>query len=120
MSTGDCSICFDALDSSDIVTDCHHCFHRVCIRTWLHNHSTCPLCRYSLTNVRSDKQEDDYEIFEVSIIDDVVMFTPLDEPDDVPMNDSPEDYYEQSDEELIHESDDEDYVPSDEESEYSD
>ena len=118
MDLGNCSICFEKMSSSVIVTDCNHHFHRTCIRTWLCSHSTCPLCRYSLTNDKIEKQESDYEIFEVTIVEnDVVMFTPLDEP----INDTHlEEDYNESDEEFVRESDDEDYVPSDEESEYSD
>ena len=44
-----CPICFDNICSSDgLALPCMHAFHEGCIRTWLSNHNTCPVCRHSV------------------------------------------------------------------------
>uniref|UniRef100_A0A8C5IG89 RING-type domain-containing protein n=1 Tax=Junco hyemalis TaxID=40217 RepID=A0A8C5IG89_JUNHY len=40
-----CSICHDELSSDCCELECGHHFHRECIRTWLKQHSSCPICR---------------------------------------------------------------------------
>jgi hypothetical protein len=53
-----CIICQSPLlDSDDIdgtasrvyKLPCSHFFHKVCVKTWLHDHPSCPVCRYNLT-----------------------------------------------------------------------
>lgn len=46
----ECPICLDELDleSAVMTKDCHHVFHRQCLKHWLQVNSTCPLCRTSL------------------------------------------------------------------------
>lgn len=44
-----CSICFEKL-SDDIlgITSCNHIYHHKCIREWISNSKSCPLCRKSI------------------------------------------------------------------------
>mmetsp|Transcript_104981 Transcript_104981/g.146373 ORF Transcript_104981/g.146373 Transcript_104981/m.146373 type:complete len:358 (+) Transcript_104981:18-1091(+) len=46
----ECPICLEELDleSAVMTKDCHHVFHRQCLKHWLQVNSTCPLCRTSL------------------------------------------------------------------------
>jgi len=43
----ECSVCLERFVIGDKVTilPCYHNFHEHCIRGWLHDHQTCPLCR---------------------------------------------------------------------------
>jgi hypothetical protein len=42
----DCSVCLGGLKNRSVLyTPCGHCFHNKCIRSWLTNHETCPMCR---------------------------------------------------------------------------
>lgn len=46
----DCSICWDVLASTDIdkmkkCSGCHNAFHNDCIRRWMQQNPSCPLCR---------------------------------------------------------------------------
>jgi E3 ubiquitin-protein ligase RNF115/126 len=45
--SADCSICMDTIPLGDSVTvlPCSHWFHHECIRAWLGEHDTCPVCR---------------------------------------------------------------------------
>ena len=42
-----CSICYEEFSDAflQVTTVCGHQYHRECIRKWLDNHTTCPLCR---------------------------------------------------------------------------
>ncbi|CAK9063497.1 unnamed protein product [Durusdinium trenchii] len=46
----ECPICLEEVDEeSGVMTkECHHIFHRQCLKHWLQVNSTCPLCRLSL------------------------------------------------------------------------
>jgi hypothetical protein len=44
-SPENCSICFDELKDGTYTLSCNHIYHKECIKTWLSNHTTCPLCR---------------------------------------------------------------------------
>jgi len=58
-----CSICLYSLLSLDGVDEkkevviyklpCSHCFHRKCVKQWLHNNSNCPVCRADLLSLVS-------------------------------------------------------------------
>lgn len=43
-----CPICLRCLDNDIQTTECNHQFHKLCLNTWLINHSTCPNCRSDL------------------------------------------------------------------------
>jgi hypothetical protein len=45
-----CSVCTEAFQSSERVVElpCQHCFHSPCIKPWLAEHNTCPVCRFAL------------------------------------------------------------------------
>jgi hypothetical protein len=47
-----CSICMEKYKKNDSVIqlDCDHIFHKSCLKTWLQNHNTCPVCRYDIKN----------------------------------------------------------------------
>ena len=42
-----CSICYEEFSgtSTHVTTICGHQYHRECIRKWLDNNTSCPLCR---------------------------------------------------------------------------
>ncbi|XP_066342281.1 E3 ubiquitin-protein ligase Os03g0188200-like [Miscanthus floridulus] len=47
-----CSVCLWEVADGDIVRvliACRHCFHTACIKPWLHEGDTCPLCRAPTT-----------------------------------------------------------------------
>ncbi|ESW05330.1 hypothetical protein PHAVU_011G171100 [Phaseolus vulgaris] len=49
-AAGECSICLEGVAEGEDVkmtAHCRHIFHANCIDTWLENHVTCPVCRYS-------------------------------------------------------------------------
>jgi Ring finger domain len=59
-----CSICQDGIRHGELVSrshhpDCHHLFHTQCIRTWLLQHTVCPLCRRSFLDIIVDDDDDD-------------------------------------------------------------
>ena len=42
----ECSICMEDLSKETLkVVKCGHFFHKDCIKQWLNNNNTCPLCR---------------------------------------------------------------------------
>ncbi|ERM99504.1 hypothetical protein AMTRI_Chr10g230920 [Amborella trichopoda] len=49
----DCAVCLCEFGSEDklrLLPNCSHAFHLDCIDTWLLSHSTCPLCRGSISS----------------------------------------------------------------------
>lgn len=42
----ECGICLD--DGVDVITNCKHKFHSICIRTWFQRNPSCPNCRTRL------------------------------------------------------------------------
>lgn len=52
----ECPVCltdFEPEDSLRLLPTCKHVFHQECIDAWFDAHSTCPLCRASLTGAVS-------------------------------------------------------------------
>ncbi|KAG1665412.1 hypothetical protein FOA52_005754 [Chlamydomonas sp. UWO 241] len=45
-----CTVCTESFQSSERVVElpCQHCFHGDCIKPWLAEHNTCPVCRFAL------------------------------------------------------------------------
>lgn len=46
----DCAVCKDSFSVGDevLVIPCEHMFHPDCIKPWLKEHCSCPVCRYKL------------------------------------------------------------------------
>ncbi|XWS75343.1 hypothetical protein CRYUN_Cryun01aG0078400 [Craigia yunnanensis] len=60
-ATGDaqCTVCLSEYHGEDILRIlpyCGHSFHVTCIDIWLHQHSTCPVCRISLREFPEKKR----------------------------------------------------------------
>lgn len=63
----ECAICmmrFDVLVDSDsvdshILLPCGHAFHELCIKQWLHDNNSCPICRAGLTEGKGEDDDDD-------------------------------------------------------------
>jgi len=54
-----CTICLMEISegADTILLPCDHIFHEKCITKWLKVHSTCPLCRYELLNIKEKKEK---------------------------------------------------------------
>ena len=62
---GNCIICLSSLLESDGATQeclyelpCSHRFHERCVQQWLHDHSSCPVCRHELKGDGEGKSEE--------------------------------------------------------------
>ncbi|KAK2150219.1 hypothetical protein LSH36_418g02105 [Paralvinella palmiformis] len=53
--TDDCAICWERMESARRLP-CGHFFHNACLRSWLEQDASCPICRRSLIDVRSPDQ----------------------------------------------------------------
>ncbi|CDO99870.1 unnamed protein product [Coffea canephora] len=56
---GVCAVCladYHKEDTLRILPSCGHFFHAACIDIWLHQHSTCPVCRVSLRELTERKR----------------------------------------------------------------
>ena len=54
-----CTICLMEISEGTevILLPCDHIFHEKCITKWLMLHSTCPLCRYEILNIKEKKEK---------------------------------------------------------------
>lgn len=52
----DCSICMGVDESCGVTVtlNCNHCFGNACIKEWLYEHTTCPLCRTLVTTINGE------------------------------------------------------------------
>jgi len=52
----DCSVCKDEfnLESKLVKLPCKHYFHGECVKPWLEQRNSCPICRYELPTDDSD------------------------------------------------------------------
>eukprot|EP00041_Stephanoeca_diplocostata_P019421 m.419124 g.419124 ORF g.419124 m.419124 type:complete len:360 (-) comp21300_c0_seq2:2057-3136(-) len=53
-----CTICLGSISEENhriIRLDCSHMFHRACITPWLEQRTTCPVCRYDITDEATDR-----------------------------------------------------------------
>ena len=46
----ECSICLDSIYPAKYQLPCKHLFHITCIKTWLKNRPSCPICREVIIN----------------------------------------------------------------------
>jgi len=44
-----CIICLGAISVAEIMTSCHHTYHKKCLDTWLKKSIECPVCRQKIT-----------------------------------------------------------------------
>lgn len=67
-----CSICHSQYEEGDIlrsINSCNHVFHLSCIEEWLHNHTTCPVCRRDITTEDTNLEENTEQVQETTTID---------------------------------------------------
>ena len=50
---GECSICLESTRQIQCKTFCGHIFHIKCIKRWLGDHTTCPICRRVLVESKN-------------------------------------------------------------------
>lgn len=57
---GDCPICFEELTDCTVrcETTCHKWFHRECIKRWVEDSPTCPMCRVEWKEAQASAPED--------------------------------------------------------------
>lgn len=56
----ECAVCLEKMEEDEtlrLLPKCSHVFHSDCIDVWFHSHSTCPLCRASLSPTFSELKE---------------------------------------------------------------
>lgn len=59
-TAAECPICLSAVDEEEMVRvlpNCEHLFHVECIDMWLHSHSTCPVCRATVGQEGSGRDD---------------------------------------------------------------
>lgn len=57
-----CTICLEnyAIGDDSIALPCIHIFHANCVKTWLKNHNTCPICKIEIKYEMEDIYNDEY------------------------------------------------------------
>ncbi|XP_022752789.1 E3 ubiquitin-protein ligase Os04g0590900-like [Durio zibethinus] len=54
LSNTDCAVCLGEFEEGECIRylpNCTHAFHRSCIDIWFQSHSSCPLCRSSVSDL---------------------------------------------------------------------
>nr|CCC93304.1 conserved hypothetical protein [Trypanosoma congolense IL3000] len=57
LANSSCCVCLESnieCGSDVVVLPCNHCYHVGCIRQWLSESATCPICRVSLVQAQPD------------------------------------------------------------------
>jgi len=53
----DCSICLETQKEKELtILRCKHTFHQKCMRKWLENNRTCPMCRTYIPDERENEE----------------------------------------------------------------
>jgi hypothetical protein len=54
----ECAICMELLDLESLLLklECGHEFHEKCMKSWMEKGSSCPMCRASTGDERSDRE----------------------------------------------------------------
>ena len=53
----DCSICLETQKEKELtILRCKHTFHQKCMRKWLENNRTCPMCRTYIPNEQENEE----------------------------------------------------------------
>ena len=84
----ECSVCWTEIVSDMVLsgtkactTVCGHTYHRTCLRTWLKQHQTCPMCRHVIANQCHDcdaQEAPEAEVYQVDVQDGgVEMYVPV-------------------------------------------
>jgi hypothetical protein len=74
MSTCECSVCYDKIETARVVLSCNHVYHFYCISKWFceQEKSSCPMCRKEMEPIddlppseyHEEESEDDDEEYE--------------------------------------------------------
>jgi hypothetical protein len=58
-----CPICFDNMKNTNTITKCNHTFCNSCLKLWLKNNDSCPLCRTTIRdNIENTHQPVKYRV----------------------------------------------------------
>jgi hypothetical protein len=47
----ECSICLESSINKFMKLNCDHLFHEKCIKKWIENHNSCPICRDDIITI---------------------------------------------------------------------
>lgn len=56
----ECPICLEPIRDPKYVTPCLHSFHSACLKKWICNNSSCPVCRHVIVKRAGTSTEDTY------------------------------------------------------------